>query len=76
MLGTCVFQIGTAGSTEGLFDNVRVQVNGEQGNLIRQQLSSNIIKRSAMCSVSTLRNKKQHVAVNPEKGKVGNSPCG
>ncbi|XP_065191781.1 E3 ubiquitin-protein ligase UBR4-like isoform X2 [Sycon ciliatum] len=62
--------IGTAGSTEGLFDNVRVQVNGEQGNVIRQLLSSCTIKRSAMCAVVSLRNKKQHVAVNPDKGKI------
>ena len=58
------------GSQEGAFENVRMNYAGEQGQTIRQLLSAHIIRRVAMCCMSSTQGKRQHLAVSHEKGKI------
>lgn len=63
--------IATLGSQEGAFENVRMNYSGDQGQTIRQLLSSNLIRRVALCCLaSSPHSKRQHLAVSHEKGKV------
>lgn len=62
--------IATLGSQEGAFENVRMNYSGDQGQTIRQLLSSNLIRRVALCALSSPHGKRQHLAVSHEKGKV------
>lgn len=62
--------IATLGSQEGAFENVRMNYSGDQGQTIRQLLSSNLIRRVALCALSSPQGKRQHLAVSHEKGKV------
>lgn len=41
------------GSQEGAFENVRMSYAGDQGQTIRQLLSAHIIRRVAMCCMTT-----------------------
>ncbi|KAI5726809.1 hypothetical protein M8J76_008922 [Diaphorina citri] len=59
------------GSQEGAFENVRMNLNGDQGQTIRQLISNNSIRRTCMCILSSPQSKRQHlVAVSHEKGKI------
>uniref|UniRef100_A0A8D8THS7 E3 ubiquitin-protein ligase UBR4 n=1 Tax=Cacopsylla melanoneura TaxID=428564 RepID=A0A8D8THS7_9HEMI len=59
------------GSQEGAFENVRMNLNGDQGQIIRQLISNNSIRRTCMCILSSPQSKRQHlVAVSHEKGKI------
>ncbi|XP_046612558.1 E3 ubiquitin-protein ligase UBR4 isoform X2 [Neodiprion virginianus] len=60
----------TLGSQEGAFENVRMNYGGEQGQTIRQLLSAHLIRRVAMCCLSSPHGKRQHLAVSHEKGKI------
>ncbi|XP_012287187.1 E3 ubiquitin-protein ligase UBR4 isoform X2 [Orussus abietinus] len=60
----------TLGSQEGAFENVRMNYSGEQGQTIRQLLSAHMIRRVAMCCLSSPHGKRQHLAVSHEKGKI------
>ncbi|XP_066149479.1 E3 ubiquitin-protein ligase UBR4 isoform X2 [Euwallacea fornicatus] len=60
----------TLGSQEGAFENVRMSYAGDQGQTIRQLLSAHIIRRVAMCCMTTTQGKRQHLAVSHEKGKI------
>lgn len=60
----------TLGSQEGAFENVRMNYSGEQGQTIRQLISSHMIRRVAMCCLTSPQGKRQHLAVSHEKGKV------
>lgn len=60
----------TLGSQEGAFENVRMNLSGEQGQTIRQLLSTNLVRRVALCCLSSPHGKRQHLAVSHEKGKV------
>lgn len=60
----------TLGSQEGAFEHVRMNYSGEQGQTIRQLLSTNLIRRVALCCLSSPHGKRQHLAVSHEKGKV------
>lgn len=60
----------TLGSQEGAFENVRMSYGGDQGQTIKQLLSSGLIRRVALCCLSSPHGKRQHLAVSHEKGKV------
>lgn len=60
----------TLDSQEGAFENVRMNFSGEQGQTIRQLLSTNLVRRVALCCLSSPHGKRQHLAVSHEKGKV------
>ncbi|ENN72389.1 hypothetical protein YQE_11024, partial [Dendroctonus ponderosae] len=62
--------VPTLGSQEGAFENVRMSYAGDQGQTIRQLLSAHIIRRVAMCCMTTTQGKRQHLAVSHEKGKI------
>ncbi|RZB39229.1 zf-UBR domain containing protein [Asbolus verrucosus] len=62
--------LGTVGSQEGAFENVRMSYAGEQGQTIRQLLSAHIIRRVAMCCMTSTHGRRQHLAVSHEKGKI------
>ncbi|KAB0801611.1 hypothetical protein PPYR_03797 [Photinus pyralis] len=62
--------VPTLGSQEGAFENVRMSYAGEQGQTIRQLLSAHILRRVAMCCMSSTHGKRQHLAVSHEKGKI------
>lgn len=62
--------VPTLGSQEGAFENVRMSYAGEQGQTIRQLLSAHIVRRVAMCCMSSTQGKRQHLAVSHEKGKI------
>lgn len=45
--------------------------SGDTGQVIRQLIASNVLRRVAMCCMSSpLSGKRQHLAVSHEKGKV------
>ncbi|KAK6636982.1 hypothetical protein RUM43_010649 [Polyplax serrata] len=60
----------TLGSQEGAFENVRMNYSGDQGQMIKQLLSAHMIRRVAMCCLSSPHGKRQHLAVSHEKGKI------
>ncbi|XP_023302423.2 protein purity of essence [Lucilia cuprina] len=60
----------TLGSQEGAFENVRMSYSGDQGQTIKQLLSSGLVRRVALCCLSSPHGKRQHLAVSHEKGKV------
>lgn len=60
----------TLGSQEGAFENVRMSYAGEQGQTIRQLLSAHMVRRVAMCCMTSTHGKRQHLAVAHEKGKI------
>uniref|UniRef100_A0A6B2EA35 Putative e3 ubiquitin-protein ligase ubr4 n=1 Tax=Phlebotomus kandelakii TaxID=1109342 RepID=A0A6B2EA35_9DIPT len=62
--------VSTMGSQEGAFENVRMSYSGEQGQTIRQLLSTNLVRRVALCCLASPHGKRQHLAVSHEKGKV------
>ena len=62
-------QAAILGSPEGAFENVKLNFSGDQGQVIKQLLSSFAIHRVAMCCVSGGQGKKQHLAVSHDKGK-------
>ncbi|RWS29818.1 E3 ubiquitin-protein ligase UBR4-like protein, partial [Leptotrombidium deliense] len=62
--------VPTLGSQEGAFENVRLNYSGEQGQTIRQLISTNNIRRVAMCALTSPYGKRQHLAVSHEKGKI------
>lgn len=62
--------VPTLGSQEGAFENVRMSYSGDQGNTIKQLLSSGLVRRVALCCLSSPHGKRQHLAVSHEKGKV------
>lgn len=67
----CLIQTATLGSQEGAFENVRMNYSGDAGQTIRQLISSHVLRRVAMCCMSSpLSGKRQHLAVSHEKGKV------
>ncbi|XP_054271979.1 E3 ubiquitin-protein ligase UBR4-like isoform X4 [Macrosteles quadrilineatus] len=62
--------VPTLGSQEGAFENVKMNYTGDQGQTIRQLLSAHMIRRVAMCCLSSPYGKRQHLAVSHEKGKI------
>uniref|UniRef100_T1IY63 UBR-type domain-containing protein n=1 Tax=Strigamia maritima TaxID=126957 RepID=T1IY63_STRMM len=62
--------VPTLGSQEGAFENVRMNYSGDQGQTIRQLISAHMIRRVAMCCLSSMHGKRQHLAVSHEKGKI------
>ncbi|XP_058454823.1 protein purity of essence [Malaya genurostris] len=62
--------VATLGSQEGAFENVRMNFSGEQGQTIKQLLSSNLVRRVALCCLASPHGKRQQLAVSHEKGKV------
>jgi len=52
------------GSQEGAFENVKMNFSGDQGQTIRQLLSAHMIRRVAMCCLSSLHGKRQHLGNN------------
>ncbi|XP_055857167.1 protein purity of essence [Episyrphus balteatus] len=62
--------VPTLGSQEGAFENVRMSYSGDQGQTIKQLLSSGLVRRVALCCLSSPHGKRQHLAVSHEKGKV------
>ena len=44
--------------------------SGEQGQTIRQLVTSHVIRRVAMCCLASPQGKRQHLAVSHEKGKI------
>lgn len=66
----CFPQVPTLGSQEGAFENVRMNYSGDQGQTIRQLISAHVLRRVAMCVLSSPHGRRQHLAVSHEKGKV------
>ncbi|ESP04880.1 hypothetical protein LOTGIDRAFT_156120, partial [Lottia gigantea] len=60
----------TLGSQEGAFENVRMNYSGDQGQTIRQLITAHMLRRVAMCVLSSPHGKRQHLAVSHEKGKI------
>ncbi|XP_067662559.1 E3 ubiquitin-protein ligase UBR4-like [Haliotis asinina] len=60
----------TLGSQEGAFENVRMNYSGEQGQTIRQLITAHMLRRVAMCVLSSPHGKRQHLAISHEKGKI------
>ncbi|CAH1787172.1 unnamed protein product, partial [Owenia fusiformis] len=60
----------TLGSQEGAFENVRINYTGDQGQQIRQLITSHVLRRVAMCCLMSPQGKRQHLAVSHEKGKI------
>lgn len=58
------------GTQESAFENVRISYSGEQGQTIRQLISTNLVRRVTLCCLSSPLGKRQHLAVSLEKGKV------
>ncbi|KAG8222860.1 hypothetical protein J437_LFUL003505 [Ladona fulva] len=69
-VSTDALMVPTLGSQEGAFEHVRMSYSGDQGQTIRQLLSAHMIRRVAMCVLSSPHGKRQHLAVTHEKGKV------
>lgn len=65
----CV-QTATLGSQEGAFENVRINYSGDQGQTIRQLITSHVLRRIGMCCLTSPHGRRQHLAVCNEKGKV------
>ena len=63
-------QAATLGSQEGAFENVRLNLTGEQGQALRQLLTNYDIRRVAMCALTSVKGKRQHLCVNHDKGKL------
>ena len=63
-------QAATLGSQEGAFENVRLNLTGEQGQALRQLLANYDIRRVAMCALTSVKGKRQHLCVNHDKGKL------
>uniref|UniRef100_A0A182YND8 Uncharacterized protein n=1 Tax=Anopheles stephensi TaxID=30069 RepID=A0A182YND8_ANOST len=62
--------IATLGSQEGAFENVRMNYSGEQGQTIKQLLSTYLVRRVALCCLASPHGKRQQLAIAHEKGKV------
>uniref|UniRef100_A0A8C5WBA2 Ubiquitin protein ligase E3 component n-recognin 4 n=1 Tax=Leptobrachium leishanense TaxID=445787 RepID=A0A8C5WBA2_9ANUR len=62
--------VPTLGSQEGAFENVRMNYGGDQGQTIRQLISAHVLRRVAMCVLSSPHGRRQHLAVSHEKGKI------
>ncbi|XP_072282665.1 E3 ubiquitin-protein ligase UBR4 isoform X6 [Pyxicephalus adspersus] len=62
--------VPTLGSQEGAFENVRMNYSGDQGQTIRQLISAHVLRRVAMCVLSSPHGRRQHLAVSHEKGKI------
>ncbi|XP_033099816.1 E3 ubiquitin-protein ligase UBR4-like [Anneissia japonica] len=60
----------TLGSQEGAFENVRMNYSGDQGQTIRQLISAHMLRRVAMCCLTSPHGRRQHLAVSHEKGKI------
>ncbi|KAL3276929.1 hypothetical protein HHI36_012295 [Cryptolaemus montrouzieri] len=69
-VNTDQLMVPTLGSQEGAFENVRMNYSGEQGQTIRQLLSAHIVRRVAMCCMTSTHGRRQHLAVSHEKGKI------
>jgi len=63
-------QTATLGSQEGAFENVRINYSGDQGQTIRQLITSHVLRRIGMCCLTSPHGRRQHLAVCNEKGKV------
>ena len=55
---------------EGSFEKVRFNLPDEQGQSIRQLISSRVIQRVGMCCISSVYGKKQHLVLGHEKAKI------
>ena len=64
----------TLGSQEGAFENVRMNYSGDQGQTIRQLVTTHAVRRVVMCCLASSpfssSAKRQHLAVAHEKGKI------
>ncbi|KAG1664196.1 E3 ubiquitin-protein ligase UBR4 [Nymphon striatum] len=65
-----LLMVPTLGSQEGAFENVRMNYSGDQGQTIRQLINSHMVRRVAMCCLSSPFGRRQHLAVCHEKGKI------
>jgi len=63
-------QTATLGSQEGAFENVRMNYSGDQGQTIRQLITSHVLRRVGMCALTSPNSRRQHLAICSEKGKV------
>jgi len=62
--------MATLGSQEGAFENVRMNYSGDQGQTIRQLITSHVLRRVGMCALTSPDSRRQHLAICSEKGKV------
>ncbi|XP_060810461.1 E3 ubiquitin-protein ligase UBR4 isoform X2 [Amyelois transitella] len=67
---TDTLMLATLGSQEGAFENVRMSYTGENGQTIRQLMSTHKLRRVAMCCLASPQGRRQHLAVSHEKGKI------
>jgi len=71
VLCMCVaVQMATLGSQEGAFENVRMNYSGDQGQTIRQLITSHVLRRVGMCALTSPSSRRQHLAICSEKGKI------
>ena len=47
-----------------------MNLTGEQGQALRQLLANYDIRRVAMCALTSVKGKRQHLCVNHDKGKL------
>lgn len=57
-------------SKDSAFENVKLNFSGDQGQVLRQLMSSHVIQHKTMCMIATCNSKKKQFAVTHEKGKV------
>jgi E3 ubiquitin-protein ligase UBR4 len=62
--------VPTLGSQEGAFENIKMTFNGDQGSLIRQLISSQVIRRTAIAGLSAPTARRHYLAMSQEKGKL------
>jgi len=63
-------QAATLGSQEGAFENVRLNFSENQGSTMRQLIQSHSVIRVAMCALTSVKGKRQHLCVNHDRGKL------
>ena len=58
------------GGQEGALDNIRLSQSGDQGQVLKQILSSFAVTRNALCSITSYSGSQSFIVVSHDKGKV------
>lgn len=65
-----MLQIPSLGSQENAFENIKMTYNGDQGALIRQLITSQVIRRTTMAPLTAPGARRHYLAMSQEKGKL------
>ena len=63
-------QCNVVGGQEGALDNIRLSQSGDQGQLLKQVLSSFAVTRNALCSIISSNGNRSYIVIGHDKGKV------